>query len=86
MNSATHIAGPHFHKGRRVIQRCMVCGMKIVDSRDLDVPRRADGIPLHVGTFKCGAFVRVRNVGGVRTWRVVKRDSLPGDFCLEMVE
>jgi hypothetical protein len=81
--SVTHIAGVHVNVDGRVIQRCALCGEKLIDSaHSLNIGfTDASGYPV----FQAGTLVRQRDDG---IWEYAKPQahSLPNDNCLPLVE
>lgn len=89
MNSTTHVAAPYFGIARRMIQRCGICGEKLIDL-DFDrvaVPEGPDGKPGELpGGFPTAALVRCVGNAQVVVGSFEQSDPLPPDFCLELVE
>ena len=79
MTTATHIAGPIMMLNGRIIQRCPVCGEKLIDVQK-------EG----ASTFQAwpsGVWVRIANGQQVRI--KLADDNVkgcPDDFCLSLVE
>lgn len=77
MASLTHIAGSVIHlAGPRTIQRCALCGMKLVD--DLHQP---SGV---TPTWEIGRLIR--STEGQPDVMLPSGDDLPLDSCLQLVE
>lgn len=86
MNSTTHIAGPAITACGRLIQRCSLCGDKMVDSKGMMAPINPDGSTPSIGTWEVGRLVRV-TTGNPQHWELLPgTDKLPDDSCLELVE
>ena len=96
INSVSHLpAGPIDIRGR-VIQRCAICGEKLVDSKRTMVPIGDAGKPYP--TWEPGVMVRVIKEGNVSRWESVEcetiegengerdRQKLPEDSCIDLVE
>lgn len=82
--TVTHVAAPAVTIDGRTIQRCAICGEKLVDEdyRKIAVPA---GTKYRPGAFRMGALVSVdgnmqRDTG---KW---PSDPLPADNCLPLVE
>ena len=76
-DTMTHVAGPLVQVGRRVIQRCLICGWKMWDQ---DTVEAGDIVGWHEG-----AMVRTDDDGAHDTGDSMN-DALPGDVCLPLVE
>lgn len=86
MDSVTHIAAPHVIANGRTIQRCALCGEKLVDDKGAAMPLRPDGSPDSVGTWEAFRLVRV-TAGNPQHWELLdESDRLPEDSCLALVE
>lgn len=84
--TTTHIAGPAITVGGRLIQRCSLCGEKLVDSKGVMVPVRPDGQPDRIGTWEVGRLVQVEPGNPTRSSLLPDTDQLPDDTCLDLVE
>ena len=76
----THAAGNAVKIKEREIQRCAVCGVKLVDN----VPgKREDGVKPKLPIWPLGALVRI-DADGRQTpvGDVIDDERLPADFCL----
>lgn len=90
-NSLVHVAGTVFRCEGRVIQRCAVCGVKVVDSAEAPPILDDKGKPVDTKVWVAGDFVelvpRVINTPErlvfVGHWNT---DPAPVNFCLELVE
>lgn len=83
--SVTHIAGLVIEIGPRVIQRCGVCGEKLVDNKDVAMPVREDGSVDKIATWCVGGLVRREG----HRWHAIAHvngEDLPADNCLDLVE
>lgn len=79
-STATHVAACAIQVGKRVIQRCMVCGEKLADTNYKDVSGVwGEG---ELVTAKLGFFYSA----GVIYMSIDSEKKLPRDFCLSMVE
>lgn len=82
----THIAGPDFRYGGRVIQRCMVCGAVLADNLHAAMPLNADGTVPEFPTWPRGELVRV-TTGHPTSFVLVNHvdgDPLPADSCIDI--
>lgn len=80
-DTITHIAGPPITACGRLIQRCSLCGEKLVDSKNTASP---DG--RGPGTWQVGRLVQVTE-GNPQRWTLLDdTEKLPDDSCLELVE
>lgn len=87
--TVTHMAGPPVGIGGRVIQRCLVCGEKLLDSLNTAAPLNPDGTPPVFPTWDEGALVRIEPGNPARHSVVgsfMTTIPLPADFCWELVE
>ncbi len=86
-DTVTHIAGPAITACGRLIQRCSLCGEKLVDSKGCAMPLKRDGTADSIGTWEVGRLVQV-TVGEnpTRSLLLPDTDRLPDDSCLELVE
>src|ERR1700677_2875848 len=95
-NSVSHLAGLDVVIGGRQIQRCAICGEKLIDSKGAMAPNKPDGSPPDpIPFWTVGAMIRVEFNGPVSHWSVVDREpredvnkpgKIPHDSCLELVE
>jgi len=81
-DTLTHLAGLPVCVRGRLVQRCAICGARMVDSDGRYILRTKDGSP-GPPHWPLGAMVQVR--AGSQTEYVVLPDSgkLPEDNCLE---
>lgn len=82
--SVTHIAAPFVIIRGRVIQRCAVCGEKLVDTKGTAMPLRPDGTPDKMPTW--GPFELVQVEGNRQSVIRCVDDKYPADGCIELVE
>lgn len=91
--SATHVAGKAHEVNGRVIQRCVICGHKLIDLLVCKQPHDGRGKPAF-WTWGEGDMVRAPIDGDQAEAPTGKpalvghtnSDPLPGDFCIDMVE
>lgn len=85
--TVTHMVGPHVNLGIRVIQRCAICGEKLLDTQyQAAVGESGKELKAHVWPF--GRLVRF-SVGDAKPRSEVllpPSERLPEDSCLELVE
>lgn len=74
MDSTTHMAGMFVSFGTRVIQRCAVCGEKLVDYTYPDTQP----------VFALGAYVH-KDENGIWQVQFLAGENIP-DSCLQLVE
>jgi hypothetical protein len=84
--TTTHVAAPSITVGGRVIQRCLVCGEKLVDSRGQMAPLGPDGEIPEVPTWEAGRMVRVHRGNPTRFELLPDSDQLTPDSCAALVE
>jgi hypothetical protein len=84
--SITHIAGPKITACGRIIQRCSLCGYKLVDSRGVAVAQNEDGTFPEIGHWQVGRLVRVTDGNPTCFELLDDTDKLPDDSCLALVE
>lgn len=88
MTTVTHLAAPHVTVSGRTVQRCCVCGEKLLDSRGVSAPLGPDGKVPEYPVWRTGSYVRI-TAGNPRSESLEGHwdtDELPGDFCLPLVE
>mgnify|MGYP000909049470 CR=1 FL=1 len=86
--SVTHIPGCVIEIKGRIIQRCMLCGEKLCDNKNVMMPVGPDGEDPIFPTFKIGSLIECE---GNRMFMVeedfTKKDvRLPDDLCLSLIE
>lgn len=89
MRTVTHIAGAPITLGGnypRVIQRCSLCGEKLVDSKGMMAPVGPDGTAPSVGTWEVGRLIQVEGGNPTRFSLLPDSEQLPDDSCLALVE
>lgn len=93
--TATHLAERPVNINGRTIQRCCVCGFKLIDDHGRGGTVDARGKAGPVMTFEPGDFVRlpldVSQTDNDEPRRPIlaghtNTDRLPADFCIDMVE
>jgi len=84
--TTTHIAGPALNIGGRTIQRCSLCGEKLVDDLRMASPVNPDGSAPSVGTWEVGRLVQVEGGNPTRWSLLPDTDKLPADSCISLVE
>jgi hypothetical protein len=90
----THIAGPSITVSGRVIQRCMVCGLKLVDSLGMVGPIEPDGSAPVVATWRVDDVIEVYDGnpiqyvllghGSDESFEYSKK--VPPNLCIDMIE
>lgn len=85
--TVTHVAGPAMHVAGRTIQRCALCGDKLVDSKNTAMPLRPDGTADSISTWEAGRLIQV-TVGEnpTRYLLLPDTDRLPKDSCIDLIE
>lgn len=83
--SVTHLAGPVVGIKGRIIQRCPVCGEKLLDSLNAAMPLNPDGSVPEFPTWDEGSLVEVEGNRSSVIGEFIS-DSLPNNFCLVLVE
>lgn len=87
--SATHVVGPLVTYKTRCLQRCLVCGEKLIDMKAGKRVLRNGEVELSLPShFHPGALLRIGGDGPV-TWEnmgVFGNDPVPYDFCITLVE
>jgi hypothetical protein len=86
METVTHIAGPAITACGRTIQRCSLCGEKLVDDKNCAMPLREDGTADSIGTWEVGRLVQVEGGNPTRYSLLPDTDKLPEDSCLALLE
>ena len=77
LDMATHIAGPVVRIGNRLIQRCALCGDKLLD---------CNMVGRQLNVWGEGAFVQAGRGELNYAGDFLNASELPDDFCLELVE
>lgn len=84
--SITHIAGCDLNIDGRVIQRCSLCGHKLIDSLNESRPLKPDGTAPKVPTWPVGRLVRVSGANPVQSVLAEDTGKLTEDSCITLVE
>ena len=84
--SVTHVAGPVVKVHNRVVQRCALCGEKLVDNAYAVSPLRLDGSPPDCCVWAERCLVHCDTGRMVAGKDFVASEELPDDFCLALVE
>lgn len=87
--SVTHVAGPPVTIGERTVQRCALCGEKLLDNKNTVAPIGPNGEPPDFPVWRERSLVTVSE--GNPTSFILAGDfaaveELPEDFCLALVE
>lgn len=93
MDSVTHLTGSVVKVGDRMLQRCIICGEKLVDNYGVPVPLGPDGKEEEFPTWEPGVLLRLMTTNsGSRFWQPLNHsekqlpDELPDDSCIALVE
>ena len=91
MSRFVHLAANPIVIGDRVIQRCFVCGLKLVDSAGMMCAQNEKGECAPIGTWEVGALVAVSGTCPtmftlVRVTERPQFDAPWEDCCLGLVE
>jgi hypothetical protein len=86
MNSVTHITGCELNICGRVIQRCSLCGEKLIDSLNESRPLKPDGTDPGVLVWPVGRLVQVSSGNPKRSVLLDETDKLSEDSCIVLVE
>jgi hypothetical protein len=86
MESVTHIAGVRLDIGGRVIQRCSLCGEKLIDNLNESVPIGPDGKVRKTCSWPIGRLVRVMLRNPRRSLLLEDTDKLTDDSCISLIE
>lgn len=84
MDTVSHLAGPWITIEGRGIQRCLICGEKLIDTKG-QASADGDNTPLFWGK---GCFVQVTVNENPQRWSVLpdNGERLPKDSCIDLVE
>jgi hypothetical protein len=82
MNSVTHVAGHKVEVAGRTIQRCALCGDKLIDDLNEARPEGSGPTP----TWEPGRLVRVTAGNPQSSVLLPDTDQLPDDSCIDLVE
>lgn len=82
----THLAGTPVNVIGRWIQRCLVCGEKLVDSENHDMITTEGKI--YVSFWPVGGIIRIdgKNSSCIGITEIPEIIYLPENFCLDLVE
>jgi hypothetical protein len=86
MESVTHIAGVRLDIGGRVIQRCSLCGEKLIDNLNESVPIGPDSKVSETYSWPIGRLVRVTFGNPRRSLLLEDTDKLTDDSCISLIE
>ena len=87
MNTVTHIAGPAMTVGNRTIQRCCLCGEKLIDDKNQMSPINPDGTIDKTPTWEPGRLIQTTvNTNPTQYILLPDTDKLPPDTCLDLIE
>lgn len=81
VGSITHVAGLMVAYEGRFIQRCALCGFKLIDTTEIAQPVEADGT---VTMWIPGRMVRVEDEGHATV--LPELSPAPDDYCIWLVE
>lgn len=85
--SVTHIAGPAITACGRLVQRCSLCGEKMVDSKNTMVPCNPNGsAPDPIPTWPVGRLVNFSGGNPDHQSLLDDTDKLPEDSCINLIE
>ena len=84
--STTHIAGNHITVNGRTIQRCALCGEKLIDSKNQAGVIGPNGELPGVATWQPGRLVSVSGGNPSRSVLLPDAERLPDDSCIDLVE
>lgn len=85
-----HVAGPTVGSPERRIQRCLICGLKLVDTLNQAAPLNPDGSPPRDLFWQSGGLIEISP--GNRTQFLLigslldESTSLPPNLCWPLVE
>ena len=89
--STTHLAGNYVNIHGRIIQRCLICGEKLCDSKGAQVAITADNPDGQFAAWAIGSWVQqdgncLSLAGETETPYFDCGDYIPDDCCLALVE
>jgi hypothetical protein len=84
--SVTHMAGPVVGVAGRGVQRCAVCGEKLLDSKNAMAPVGPNGERPEFPFWREGALVECDGNRSSDAGDFMTAEHLPDDFCLSLVE
>ena len=82
-DTISHIAGVRLDVCGRVIQRCSLCGAKLVDSLNCAMPLNPDGSVPEFPSWPVGRLVQVDAGQPTRSLLMPDTDKLPDDSCID---
>jgi hypothetical protein len=82
----THIAGVRLDVCGRVIQRCSLCGFKLIDSVGEESSLSPDGSNPHFPSWETGRLIRVSGENPIQSVILADSDRLPADSCIDLIE
>lgn len=90
MDTVSHVAGPSMNIRGRIIQRCMVCGEKLCDSKNTASPLNEGGSVPEFPTWCVGDIVQTSVNENprryIRTAHVDDGGPIEEDCCIALVE
>lgn len=85
-----HLAGPVVQLDHRIIQRCLICGQKVLDSQEHKLEAFVMGSNVGVFTYAINSWVEVRenssSVVGNSFGNAFRVCDLPSNSCIGMIE
>jgi hypothetical protein len=81
IETVTHVAGPWMVIGDRIIQRCPICGVKLIDMY-CSSPKN---LPDHV-VWSEGAMIHIDEGKQRHVGEFLNKKKMPDDFCIWLVE
>lgn len=85
-----HLAGPVFQLDNRILQRCLICGQKLLDSQEHQLEAVVFGSTVGVFTYTSGSWVEVRenssSVVGTLFGSLLVSGDIPDNSCVGMIE
>lgn len=88
METITHVSGEVFRvEGGRVIQRCGLCGARLVDNLNESAPLNRDGAVPETPTWPPGRLVQETVGANPKRYSLLPEvGKLPKDSCIDLVE
>jgi hypothetical protein len=84
--TVTHIVGPAIHACDRAVQRCSLCGEKLLDSKGQMAPIGPDGKTPAFLSWPVGRLLRFHPGNPRHEELLPDTDQLPDDSCLALLE
>lgn len=85
-----HLSGPVLQIDNRILQRCLICGQKLLDSEEHKLEAVVLGSTVGVFTYTAGSWVEVRenssSVVGTQFGSVLASGAMPDNSCVGMIE